>query len=77
MLDRTKSCNGFGVWWQAQEVVRMNMILVPEIVGEAKALVALAFRIKPASSHSLFRLIRIAKDFFANNPFRRLIQVFM
>jgi hypothetical protein len=47
MLDRTNSCNGFGVWWQAQEVARMNMILVPEIADEAKALVALAFRNGP------------------------------
>jgi hypothetical protein len=29
------------------------------------------------SSSPLFRLVGIAKDFFSDNPFRRLIQIFM
>ena len=47
IVDQTNSCNGSGVWWQAQEVARVNITLVPEIAAEAKALVALAFRNGP------------------------------
>lgn len=46
-LDRTNSFNGAGGWWQAWEVARMKMTLVPELAAEAKALVALAFRNGP------------------------------
>jgi hypothetical protein len=45
--DQTNGCNGSGVSWQAQEVARMNMTLVPDIAAEAKALVALALRNGP------------------------------
>src|SRR4051812_42426574 len=47
ILRGTNGCNRSGVCWEAQEIARMNMTLVPEIAAEAKALVALAFRNGP------------------------------
>jgi hypothetical protein len=53
---------------------RLQILLCSDNIAGRKRIPEVA---RPSSSCLLFRLIGIAKDFFSNNPFSRLIQIFM
>ena len=53
---------------------RLQILLCSDNIAGRKRIPEVA---RPSTSCLLFRLIGIAKDFFSNNPFSRLIQIFM